>query len=93
LPLCQIGSTCCWSSQSEFLIACGLEDGGLVVADIRTNNLVSLSTSHSGRITKIVCPNSSNKFNDNVDEFFIRSSVDKSICTQKFENIESDCFR
>lgn len=85
LPLQQIGSACCWSSQSEYLIACGMEDGCIHVADVRTNQLVTSSIDHCGRISALVSPNNSCGSGGLSDSLLISASVDKSMCTQTFD--------
>eukprot|EP00603_Paraphysomonas_imperforata_P010250 CAMPEP_0114460790 /NCGR_PEP_ID=MMETSP0104-20121206/5934_1 /TAXON_ID=37642 ORGANISM="Paraphysomonas imperforata, Strain PA2" /NCGR_SAMPLE_ID=MMETSP0104 /ASSEMBLY_ACC=CAM_ASM_000202 /LENGTH=298 /DNA_ID=CAMNT_0001633527 /DNA_START=83 /DNA_END=979 /DNA_ORIENTATION=- len=88
LPLNQTGCSCCWSSQSEYLIACGMEDGNIHVVDTRTNSFVTSKLCHEGRITKIVSPHNNSRAVPS-DDFFISASVDKSICSQTFDMVES----
>jgi WD40 repeat protein len=79
LPLNQIGSACCWSSQSENLIACGMEDGRIHVIDIRTNNIVTSKINHFGRISKLISPQNTSA------NFLIAASVDNSLSVQNFD--------
>ena len=82
LPLQQIGSKCCWSSQSDNLIACGTEDGCINTIDIRTNGMMKTWSGQSHRITSLVSPSICTP---NLDNRLISASVDKSICAQVFE--------
>jgi WD40 repeat protein len=92
LPLHQIGSTCCWSSQSEYLIACGMEDGCIHVVDVRTNNVVTSKNNHNGRITKLVSPKSSGG-SASVNSSLISAAVDNLICAQDFDLSVAQCNR
>lgn len=83
-PLHQIGSACCWSSQSEHLIACGMEDGCIHVVDVRNNKVVTSSVHHAGRISRLVAPSPSSR-RALSESFLISSSVDKSVCVQHFD--------
>lgn len=85
LPMHQIGSACCWSSQSEYLIACGMEDGCIHVADVRANAVVSSSSGQGGRVTKMLSPAVSSDPSEHVNCALISASVDKSICVQDFD--------